>query len=259
MKKLIINADDFGYTPGVSLGIIEAHNKGIVTSTTALTVSDHFLEGMRLASQLAPGLGIGIHLTLTLNKAKPILRKEEVPSLVDEEGYFWNQSVYLEKVRPEEVRLEWEAQILRFLESGRKPDHLDSHHYVHGKVEELFNVTLELAEKYRLPIRNCSNEETFVSYRSRNDDYQTTDWTFLDFYGKAATLEVLERLFDEAVKSDKEIFEIGCHPAFIDPYLPELSSYCMERISELKILTLPEVKQMLKKRGILLTNYNIFY
>src|SRR5690625_1142560 len=97
-KKLIINADDFGLTPGVTQGIIEAHNNGVVTSTTALSVSDYFLPAMSAARIQAPTLSVGIHLTLTLNKGKPILPKEIVPSLVDEDGFFWNQNVFLEKV-----------------------------------------------------------------------------------------------------------------------------------------------------------------
>lgn len=255
MKKLIINADDFGYTPGVSLGIIEAHNKGIVTSTTALTVSEHFLDGMKLATALAPGLAIGIHLTLTLNKAKPILREEEVPSLADQQGYFWNQSVYLDKVRPEEVKKEWEAQILRFLASGRKPDHIDSHHYVHGASKELFEVTLELANKYQLPIRNCSSAPDTTPFGTNPADFRTTDWIFSEFYGEGIRMDVLQHIFDEIEKSDKEVFEIGCHPAFVDHLLPHLSSYCLERLNEVELLTSPDLPKMLADRGILLTNY----
>src|SRR5690625_2588846 len=111
-KKLIINADDFGFTPGVTQGIIEAHNNGVVTSTTAFSVSKHFFQSMKNARIQAPTLSVGIHLTLTLNKHKPILPQKIVGSLVDTDGYFWNQNQFLEKVKLEEVYLEWEAQIL---------------------------------------------------------------------------------------------------------------------------------------------------
>lgn len=134
-KKLIINADDFGYTPAVTQGIIEAHKRGVVTSTTALPTSPYFLEAMESARISAPTLAIGVHLTLTLNQAKPILPREMVPSLVDEAGYFWHQSIFEEKVNLEEVYNEWDAQIISFMKSGRRPDHIDSHHNVHGKIK----------------------------------------------------------------------------------------------------------------------------
>src|SRR5699024_950486 len=156
---LIINADDFGFTPGVTQGIIEAHNNGVVTSTTAFSVSKHFFQSMKNARIQAPTLSVGIHLTLTLNKHKPILPQKIDGSLVDTDGYFWNQNQFLEKVKLEEVYLEWEAQILHFLKSGYRPDHIDSHHNVHGKSERLLKVALELAKKFNLPLRNASRSK----------------------------------------------------------------------------------------------------
>ncbi|MGH2183237.1 ChbG/HpnK family deacetylase, partial [Enterococcus faecalis] len=60
-KKLIINADDFGYTSAVTQGIIEAHKRVVVTSTTALPTSPYFLESMECACIRAPSLAIGFH------------------------------------------------------------------------------------------------------------------------------------------------------------------------------------------------------
>src|SRR5699024_1963759 len=256
-KKLIINADDFGLTPGVTQGIIEAHSNGVVTSTTALSVSDYFLSAMNAARIQAPTLSIGIHLTLTVNKCKPILPKEKVTSLVDEDGFFWNQNVFLEKVKLGEVYIEWEAQIIRFLSSGQRPDHMDSHHNVHGKSEGLLNIALKLAQKFNLPLRNASRSEGTNNLLNLYEEVPTTDKMITEFYGEGVSENQLIQILDDIVKSEKELFEMNCHPAFIDSILLEHSSYHSKRIEELQILTSKEIKEEIVKRDILLTNYQL--
>jgi predicted glycoside hydrolase/deacetylase ChbG (UPF0249 family) len=259
MKKLIINADDFGYTPGVSLGIIEAHNKGIVTSTTALAVSPYFKEAMVQAAKLAPTMGIGLHLALTLRHYKPVLAKEVVPSLYNEDGEFWNARVVLEKIDLKEVEMEWEAQILRFLESGQRPTHLDSHHNAHYFTQDLLNIALKLAKKYDLPLRNCEvdqakNQEMAEYYGST----PTTAGIMQNFYAEGVSYEMVETIFDQIKNSDEQVFEMNCHPAFIDPILEKVTSYLSYRTQELEILTSDKVKAMLEERNIRLTTFKVF-
>ena len=79
LRRLIVNADDFGMTPGVSAGILRAARHGIVTSTTVLVTAD--IDRDQLAAALDSGLGLGIHLNLTLGK--PLTRAR---SLVDGDG-----------------------------------------------------------------------------------------------------------------------------------------------------------------------------
>ena len=257
LKKLIINADDFGYTTGISYGIIEAFEKGVVTSTTALSVSKQFLEAMKLAKLICPKMPIGLHLTLTLNKTKPILPKCLISSLSDEDGFFWDQKLFLEKVKPEEVYLEWEAQLLKFLESGKRPTHLDSHHNVHGKSEAVLDVILALAKKYNLPIRNPSRSEATGDLIKLCQDVKMPDRMLADFYGEGATMENLELLLDSIQASNDEIFEINVHPALLETDLIACSSYSEQRIEELRILTSPQVKEAIVERDILLCNYEI--
>ena len=63
---------------------------------------------------------------------------------------------FLKKSQFRRVYNEWDAQIISFMKSGRCPDHIDSHHNVHGKNEKLLGVALALARKYQLPLRNAS-------------------------------------------------------------------------------------------------------
>lgn len=254
-KKLIINADDFGLTPGVTQGIIEAHNNGIVTSTTALTVSDYFLDAMKAAKTQAPTLGIGIHLTLTLNNHRPILPREVVPSLVDDQGHFWNQNIFEEKVNLEEVAMEWEAQMIRFLSSGFRPTHIDSHHNAHGKNKGLLGIALKLAEKFDLPVRNVSRSSEGDSLIDLYGKVPTTGEMIGSFYGEGVSVTQLLENFDHIVSSNTDVFEMNCHPAFLDAIITKTSSYNTKRVEELEILTSAEAKEALMERNILLTNF----
>src|SRR2546426_12844846 len=85
MKRLIVNADDFGWSEGVNRGIVEAYRNGIVTSTTVLANGAAFDGAVRLARQ-ERRLGGGGHLNLS--DGAPLLPRWEVPSLVNEQGQF---------------------------------------------------------------------------------------------------------------------------------------------------------------------------
>src|SRR2546427_11765992 len=85
MKRLIVNADDFGWSEGVNRGIVEAYRNGIVTSTTVLANGEAFDGAAQLARQ-ERRLGVGGHLNLS--DGAPLLPRWEVPSLVNEQGQF---------------------------------------------------------------------------------------------------------------------------------------------------------------------------
>ena len=131
-KRLIVNADDLGLSPGVNRGILEAHLRGVVSSSTLMVNMPSALSGAALVRAEAPRLGLGLHLNLS--HGRPLLPPEEVPSLVRADGRFVSVSRGLASARcwhPKEVRAELEAQLARFGElTGGLPDHLDSHQLV---------------------------------------------------------------------------------------------------------------------------------
>ena len=90
IKKLIINADDFGMCEGNSLGILLAHEEGLVSSTTVMMNMPYALWALDKAKAY-PDLGIGVHLTLTAGK--PLLPGKK--SYTDEEGNFLRPSAYI--------------------------------------------------------------------------------------------------------------------------------------------------------------------
>ena len=126
MKFLIVNADDYGHTPGVSSGIREAHLNGIVTSTSAMMNSPHIEEELPRLIELCPYIGIGVHLIMT--SGKPLLPVDALPVLMSlsEDGISFNHDPQgqINRINMEEIRSEWQAQIDKFiLIAGRAPDH----------------------------------------------------------------------------------------------------------------------------------------
>ena len=91
MKKLIVNADDFGLAESINRGIIKGYKDGFITSTSLMCSAPAFADAVKLA-RLTPGLGLGIHLTL-VGGVKPVLPAAQVSSLVDEQGVFLDNYV----------------------------------------------------------------------------------------------------------------------------------------------------------------------
>ena len=120
-KQLVVNADDFGFTPDVNAGIVEAHRRGILTATTLMAKGMAFEDALRLARE-TPTLDIGCHLvligghSLVTGKAYPATVAQLVAALARRE------------IRPYE---ELQSQIQRILEAGIVPTHLDTHKHTH--------------------------------------------------------------------------------------------------------------------------------
>ncbi|MFD2368783.1 chitin disaccharide deacetylase [Brevibacillus sp. GCM10020057] len=244
--KLIVNADDFGYSKGVNLGIIEAHVEGIVSSATMMMNMPEVGHALRLASE-HPGLGVGVHLVLTCGS--PL--EANVPSLTDEHGRFRRGQSHLAEASAEEVEREFTAQLERFLRSGRRPTHLDSHHHVHAH-EVILPVVLRLAEKYELPVRF----PWMIAQQGRvaHPRIRTTEGFSQRFYGDGLTVETLLGIVDDL--ADSSTAEIMTHPAYVDEELLTGSSYAIPRTRELKILTAPEVKEYIKSKKVQLVTFN---
>lgn len=222
MIRLIVNADDFGYSRGVNFGIIDSHRYGIVNSTTMMMNMPGVDHAIELAKE-NPSLQVGIHLVLTCGK--PIL--SDVPSLVDERGNFKKLSVMRENryVSLFDLEREWTAQIERFLDSGLIPTHFDSHHHVHT-IPEFLPVVQRLSKKYQLSARGGKELKGVPSF---------TDVFLHGFYGEGATYEFFNKLPELA--NNGQTVEVMCHPGYLDSELLNGSSYALDRVKETEILT----------------------
>jgi hopanoid biosynthesis associated protein HpnK len=153
MKRLIVNADDFGFTRGVNAGIVRAFKSGIVTSTTIMANAEAFDDAVSLARS-NPGLGVGCHLAVV--GGMPVASPSEIPSLVDRNGALPASLTKLVikiaqgQAPAEEIACEFRAQVLRVASSGIEITHLDSHKHsaTHPRVmEALARVAVEFGIK----------------------------------------------------------------------------------------------------------------
>lgn len=244
--KLIINADDFGLTKGVSDGILDCIEKGVVTSTTAMVNGLYFEKAIEEAKK-RNFKDIGIHLTLTWGK--PILPVNKIQSLVDKNGCFYKRASE-DKPNYEEVREELRAQIEKFLSTGIKPTHLDGHHHFYAFDEEILNVVLDLSKEYNLPLRGMPElKEHYTKKGVRSTEVFTSE-----FYNENAEESKLLNLILR-YKQFKSV-EVMCHPAYVDEDLINATSYNKLREKEFKILISDKIKQLINKENIELISYN---
>lgn len=263
MKRLIINSDDYGRTPHISRGIREAHLRGVVTSTTCMMNIPTTVEDISIALKETPKLGMGVHLVLTMGN--PISASEAVPSITDENGYFFKYATLvgqLPYLHLEEVKAEWRAQIEAFINtSGCKPTHLDSHHHSSYFSPGLFQTMLELAKEYDCAIRfpftesiSKELEETnkHVPQLIREFNPPRPDHFVVDFYEERATREELLNMIKNVPDGTTEIM---CHPGYTDDTFAKESVYNNQRDRELEILTDPSVKEAIQANGIQLITF----
>lgn len=240
--KLIVNADDFGYSLGINQGIIEAYRNGVVTSTTLMVNMPGARDAFFLKKQY-PELGVGIHMVLTCGK--PMATK--VHSLVGDDGFFKKGRDFLDLADPQEIRRELNLQFERFVEHGGLPTHIDSHHHVHAH-EKVLPVVIELAKEHTLPVRIVPQWELLKAA-----GIYTTDSFAYSFYGELTTkahfLDLLEK------NSHFETVELMCHPGYVDEAVRVGSSYNDQRLQELQVLTDSTLKDELSMRKIELTHY----
>ena len=216
MKYLIVNADDFGASRGINRGIIEAHQRGILTSTSLLVNAAASGEAAEL-SRSAPGLSVGLHADL----------RSELNANADSDR----------------LRGALDAQLARFEELlGRPPTHLDSHHNVHRDPRAL-PCFLDLAREHGLPMREHSPVRYFSKFYG-----QWGGQTHLE----QLSVESLARMLELEIKEG--FTELSCHPGYVDPDYS--SGYSTEREAELRTLCDPRIRQVLAEQTIQLVSYH---
>ena len=153
MKQLIVNADDFGLHPLINAGIIKGHQEGFITSTSLMSSAPCWQEAVRLAKE-NPRLGIGVHLTL-VGGVPSVLPKEQVSSLLDDDGLFLSDYVAFAKryysgaVKKAELEAELRAQFERALSCGVNITHIDSHQHTHV-LPGINSLVLKLSNEYNI-------------------------------------------------------------------------------------------------------------
>ncbi|WP_099159662.1 ChbG/HpnK family deacetylase [Virgibacillus ndiopensis] len=239
--RLIVNADDYGFSPGVSAGILYAHQNGILTSTTAMVNTEFSKQSLDEAKKY-PNLGIGLHFVLDVGK--PIA--SSVRSLTDHSGDFLKGKTLIESAKKQEVKEELKEQLELLYKWGVDVTHIDSHHHMHLHIPGALEAVMEVAEMYNLPIRSFSDTKLTGNVIS-------SDFFYYDFYGEEnVSSQYLLEIFS---KLEPGISEVMCHPAFMDLKLRRCSSYHFTRIKELDVLVDSRIKDGLLEHAIELIHY----
>jgi predicted glycoside hydrolase/deacetylase ChbG (UPF0249 family) len=245
-RVLIVNADDFGLTRGVSRGILECYQRGIVTSTTLMVNRD--ADPAQLEELRSSGLGVGLHVNLTLGT--PISDPRRVGSLLDDAGQLVRDArVQAERARPEEARLEIGNQIEAFRRlMGRFPTHLDSHHHV-ARDGALLDLLCFFARALKIPMRA---QDAQVRARAREEGIRTPEHFIGDagtepYWSAARVLEHLRTL-------PAGVSEFMTHPGYFDDDLA-YSRYGKQRETEVVGLTDPGARALVAREGIQLAHF----
>ena len=288
MRRLIVNADDFGFTSGVNRAIVEAHTRGIVTSATLMANGPEFAEAVQLAKSL-PQLSVGCHILLI--DGVPVLASEQVSSLTsgDPKSPRFRESLatfaaraVAGSVSADEIEAEAVAQIRKLQSFGIAVSHIDTHKHTHllpavlrpllraaaacgihalrnpfgprwpMRSSELLSrpglwkrfAELRLLSGFAARFREAVQRESFV----------TPDGTL----GIEVTGSLDEKLFLAIAESMPEgTWEFVCHPGYNDAELRVAKTRLREsREIELRALTLPQARDVLRNNGIDLISYS---
>jgi len=134
VRKLVVNADDFGFTRDVNQGIVQAHRDGILTAATLMATGAAFDDAVRLARE-TPSLDIGVHLVLVGDRPFPATVTQLVRAMI-----LGRIPVY------DELR----KQIQRILDAGLQPTHLDTHKHTH-LLPPVLDVVARLSQEFKIP------------------------------------------------------------------------------------------------------------
>lgn len=243
MPYLVINADDFGLTLGVTQGIVACAANGVPLSTSAMTCID---GADAIVTACAPHFhgGIGLHLQLT--QGMPVLH--DVPTLLTEARRFPDRRPAA-NLDPLDVAREWRAQLARLRSWGVAPDHLDSHHHVHARSEALLTVYADVAAETGLPARSGTRD---VARFLRTRGVRCPDAMVPISVGDLSAEAIVKALEAERTLGPPDLVaELCCHPGFADPVLSvrALPRYVATREQELKLLLCPELHARLRALG----------
>jgi len=291
VRRLIVNADDFGMTAGINRGIAEAQERGIVTSATLMANSSAFDEAARLARSLTTNnahFSVGCHVVLL--DGEPVLPVDRVSSLLQpgvQNGHFRGKlndfviASFRGRLQPDEIEAEAAAQIQRLQAAGVEPSHFDTHKHAHmfpavlrpllraARAQNVPAVRNPFGQVWPLPLGEVLRRRQLwkrfaqlnvlrnFAARFRREveahGLRTTDGSVAVLVTGALDLKLFNKIAENIPEGT---WEFVCHPGYNDAELGKIRTRLREsRVRELELLTSPAAREALERRGIKLISY----
>jgi len=286
MRYLIINADGYGFTAGISRAIEECIEFGTVRSLSA-NVNFQYAEALAQLVRKHPDISVGCHLNPVVGS--PILSPEKVPTLVDEHGQFFytkfRQRFLSGRIRLAELRAELLAQVEKARDlAGKAFSHLDFHMGLH-KLPVLYGQFLEVAEKSKVgrvrgyrylvgmehrfprvrhliflverPIRLPRYLIQLWQWRKalRRQLATTDHWVSITYLGERPNTITLHNYLQMLRNLPDGFNEFVAHPGYVDDDLTRWATYLDQRILERSVLLNPEFREAVVSSDIRLAGY----
>ena len=289
MRKLIVNADDFGFNKEITDGIIRCHQQGCVTSTTLMAnmlAADYAAD----RSKNHTNLSVGVHLNLTIGM--PSSNPQDISSLIDSNGKFFNYQMFRQrlvsgKIKKKHIENEFAAQIERTTKLGISPTHLDSHHNIHV-FPKVFLIMVKLAKRFKIKrIRtnrgfyfldkngSCTIKRHLLGLKVNTKRLPKTLYyeglnlatslmglrtpnRKIGFY-KLISASILkydlnswQRLLSNLPQG---VNEFVAHPGLMSNDILDRPEYRKKRVEEFKLLSNPETRRICENNDIYLVNF----
>lgn len=277
MKKIIINADDFGRHELINRAVKISYEKGFLRSATIMAGGIAFDDAVKISKNL-PNLGVGIHLTLA--NGNPILPKNKIPSLVNDEGTFYdNHAEFIKnflqgKINLDEVKAELAAQFEKIFRAGLKPTHIDSHQHLHH-LPKIIDIVLDLAEKSNIHAIRISDTKIFegnfggvgqfigrvgLASLAKFSATKANKKNFLfpnHFTGIVAGESVTENFMINLIENLREgTTEVMLHPGTDNSVLENFCQWEHNFEAELNAVTSKKVLKLLDEKNISAVNFS---
>lgn len=250
MKRLIIRADDLGYSEAVNRGIEKTVREGLVRSVGMMPNMPEAEPGWRMIADC--DIAIGQHTNLCLGT--PCADPASIPSLVDENGQLLSSRAFREAfargeelATVEDMATEIEAQYLRFREIvGRDPDYFEAHAVASKSLNEALG---RVAEKYDLPFLELY-PETLSGF------FKGNPVRILPMYASPEDYDAIAWFKQDVEELDDEMpgMFIG-HPGWLDDFILRNSSLTINRTREAVALCSPELADWLATQDVELLDY----
>lgn len=257
-RVLIVNCDDLGMYQAINTAVVDSIESGIAASGSLMAPCPAAPQAMRLLRD-RPEIPFGIHLTLVCDTRDqpwgPLTAKEKVSSLLDDAGELFMPAQVpdlLAQARADEVELEFRAQIDTVFDAGLTPTHLDWHCLADGGRDDIFDLTVVLAEEFGLAVRVWL-EPGRAKLRRRG--LPVTDHEFLDSFALG-----IERKFDRYAALLRDV-PVGLSEWAVHPGLDDAESRAIDpggwrvRCGDHEYLTSPQARELLQREGITVTDY----